>query len=117
MASPSGHERIHALHKLELETFIISVHLDGTHVPDGVAVHSIKSMRKLVVILTATAAILSAGSLASNAQTTRGTLGIKAVTQNFTAIEKAACGPFVGRWCGPFHHRVCVGYRCWCAPC
>jgi hypothetical protein len=74
-------------------------------------------MRKLVVILTATAAILSAGSLASNAQTTRGALGIKSVTQNFTPIEKAACGPFVGRWCGPFHHRVCGPYRCWCAPC
>jgi hypothetical protein len=74
-------------------------------------------MRRLVVTLTATIAILSAGSLASNAQTTRGALGLRAAAQNFSPIEKAACGPFFGRWCGPYHRRVCGPFRCWCAPC
>jgi hypothetical protein len=74
-------------------------------------------MSRLVVILAATMAILSAGSLASNAETTRGALSLRTTVQNFTPIEKAACGPNVGRWCGPFHTRVCGRFRCWCAPC
>ena len=74
-------------------------------------------MRRLVVIFTTSIAILAVGSLASNAQTTRGIGGIKSVSENFTPIEKAACGPFWGRWCGPYHTRVCGPYRCWCAHC
>jgi hypothetical protein len=76
-------------------------------------------MRKLVVTIIATAAILLAGSLAfkADAQTSRGAANIPAQAQNFTPIEKAACGPFFGRWCGPYHHRVCGPYRCWCAHC
>ena len=50
-------------------------------------------MPKLVVIVTATAALLLAGGLASNAQTSRGAANIHAQAQNFTPIEKAACGP------------------------
>ena len=69
----------------------------------------------------ATAAIPLAGSLAfkADAQTSRGAANIAAPAQNFTPIEKAACGSFRGRWCGPFHHRVCgpYGRRCWCAHC
>jgi hypothetical protein len=77
-------------------------------------------MRKLVVVLAATAAVLLAGSLAfkADAQTSRGAANISAETQNFTPIEKAACGPHWGRWCGPYHHRVCgPAGRCWCAHC
>ena len=74
-------------------------------------------MPRLVVILTAAIAILSAGSLSSNAETTRGALSLRTAAQNFTPIENAACGPFRGRWCGPFHTRVCGPFRCWCAPC
>ncbi len=81
-------------------------------------------MRKLVVTFIATTAILLAGSLAhkAEAQTTRGATILPAQSQNFSPVEKAACGPFAGRWCGPFHHRVCrfgpFGRRhCWCAPC
>jgi hypothetical protein len=78
-------------------------------------------MRRLVVTLFAITAILLAGALAfkADAQTSRGAAAIPAQAQNFTPIEKAACGPFRGRWCGPFHHRVCgpYGRRCWCAPC
>jgi hypothetical protein len=76
-------------------------------------------MRKVAVALAATAAILFAGSLAWNAdaQTTRGAAAVSSVAQNFTPIEKAACGPYRGRWCGPWHHRVCGPGGCWCARC
>jgi hypothetical protein len=76
-------------------------------------------MRKLLVTLTATVAILLASSLAwkADAQTTRGATNLPAQAQNFSPIEKAACGPYWGRWCGPYHRRVCGPYRCWCAHC
>ena len=76
-------------------------------------------MRKPVVTLAAAAAILLAGSFAwqADAQTSRGAFSIPAQAQNFTPIEKAACGPRPGRWFGPFHHRVCRFGRCWCAHC
>ena len=76
-------------------------------------------MRKPVIVLTATAAILLTGLLAwkADAQTSRGAASILAQAQNLSPIEKAACGPYWGRWCGPYTHRVCGPYRCWCAPC
>jgi hypothetical protein len=76
-------------------------------------------MRKIIVTLAASAAILFAGSFAwqADAQITRGAFTVPTQSKNFTPIEKAACGPHRGRWCGPWHHRVCTPYRCWCAPC
>jgi len=76
-------------------------------------------MRKLMFTVTAMSAILFTGSLAwqAAAQTTRGAASIGIAAQNFTPIEKAACGPYWGRHCGPFHHWVCGPYRCWCARC
>ena len=77
-------------------------------------------MRKLLVAFITMATILLAGSLAfkADAQTSRGAANIPAQAQNFSPIEKAACGPYFGRWCGPFHRRVCgPGGRCWCARC
>ncbi|HZP76620.1 MAG TPA: hypothetical protein VFB45_10790 [Pseudolabrys sp.] len=75
-------------------------------------------MRRLAVTLAAGAAILLSGSLwTADAQISRGALTIPTHAKNFTPIEKAACGPFRGRFCGPFHHRVCGPRRCWCAPC
>ena len=80
-----------------------------------------QSKRKLKVTFIATAAILLVGSLAfkADAQTSRGAATIPAQAQNFTPIEKAACGPFWGSRCGPYHHWVCgpYGRRCWCARC
>jgi hypothetical protein len=61
-------------------------------------------MRKSILVLAAAAAVIVAGAVAVNAQTARGAAGIPLATKNFTPIEKAACGPFWGRWCGPFHH-------------
>ena len=77
-------------------------------------------MRKLSVVFTAAVAIILISSLAwkADAQTTRGATTIPAQSQNFTPIEKAACGPFWGPRCGPFHHWVCGPRgRCWCAHC
>jgi hypothetical protein len=76
-------------------------------------------MRQLLVTLFAIAAILLAGAFTfkADAQISRGAATIPAQSQNFTPIEKAACGPFAGRWCGPFHRRVCRWGRCWCAHC
>jgi len=81
-------------------------------------------MRKLLITFAAAAAILAVGATVfkAEAQTTRGAADITTQSKNFTPIEKAACGPFWGRFCGPFHHRVCRygpygGRRCWCAPC
>ena len=53
-------------------------------------------MRTLSVAFAAAAAILLVSSLAWNAaaQTSRGAANIPAQSQNFTPIEKAACGPF-----------------------
>jgi hypothetical protein len=76
-------------------------------------------MRKFIVTLAATAAILLAVAPMgpADAQLTRGAANISTQAQNFTPIEKAACGPRRGRWCGPFHHRVCRHGNCWCAHC
>ena len=76
-------------------------------------------MRKLTVTFAAASAMLLAGSLAwqANAETTRGALTLSKEIQNDTPIVKAACGPRRGRWCGPFHTRVCRFGRCWCAHC
>jgi hypothetical protein len=69
--------------------------------------------------LAALAAILLAGSYAmqAQAQTSRGAANITGAAQNFTPIEKAACGPHPGEYCGPWHRRVCRYGRCWCAHC
>jgi hypothetical protein len=76
-------------------------------------------MRKLSVAFAAAAAILLVSSLAwkADAQTSRGAANIPAQSQDFTPIEKAACGgpgPYCPtgliRRCGPLG-------RCWCAPC
>src|SRR5664280_535331 len=75
-------------------------------------------MRKLSVAFTVAVAIILISSLAwkADAQTSRGAATIPAQSQNFTPIEKAACGPFWGPRCGPFHHWVCGPRgRCWCA--
>jgi hypothetical protein len=76
-------------------------------------------MRKIAIAFAATTAMVFVGSLAwqAAAQTTRGASEISSVIKNFTPIEKAACGPFWGRWCGPWHHRVCNPWGCWCAHC
>jgi hypothetical protein len=76
-------------------------------------------MRKLLLTVIAAGAIVAAGAVAfkAEAQTTRGAANLTTQSQNFTPIEKAACGPHWGRWCGPFHRRVCRFGRCWCAHC
>jgi hypothetical protein len=74
-------------------------------------------MGKLTTALAAT--ILLAGlAVGAQAQTWGGTAGLNGAAQNFTPIQKAACGGRWGRWCPPGRHRVCGPRgRCWCAPC
>jgi hypothetical protein len=73
-------------------------------------------MRKSLFILLAGASL----ALASLASANAGTLpyiGHAKANLKMTPFENAACGRHRGRWCGPFHHRVCRHGRCWCAPC
>ena len=76
-------------------------------------------MRRVVMMLVAAATIFLAGAFAwqANAQTSRGAFNLPAASQNFSPIEKAACGPRPGPYCGPWHTRVCNYGRCWCRPC
>ena len=74
-------------------------------------------MRRTAIMLAATTAFMLGGMLTSQAQMERGPAALADTAQNFTPIEKAACGPHYGKYCGPFHHRVCDRWHCWCAPC
>ena len=76
-------------------------------------------MRRIAITLAASAALMVGGALTwqAQAQMERGPAALAGAAQNFTPIEKAACGPHWGRFCGPYHHRVCGRYHCWCAPC
>ncbi len=76
-------------------------------------------MRRMAIMLAALAALTSgaAAPWQAQAQIERGPAALAGVAQNYTPIEKAACGPHWGRFCGPWHHRVCGRYHCWCAPC
>jgi hypothetical protein len=75
-------------------------------------------MRRKVIML-AGAAVLTFAAFVSgaDAQIERGPAALAGQAQNFTPIEKAACGPHWGRFCGPFHHRVCGRWHCGGAPC
>src|SRR6516165_675108 len=56
----------------------------------GITAHGRRSMRKLLVTVTAAAAVLLAGStLTTQAQTSRAAGSIGAATQSFTPVEKA----------------------------
>jgi hypothetical protein len=78
-------------------------------------------MGKLSILAVAVAAVVTAGSLAwtAHAQTMRGMADMKAATQNFTPIQKAACGGYTGAYgCGPgwtwrWGRRGWACYRCW----
>ena len=73
--------------------------------------------KRNLAIAVAAMMIVAPIGLGANAQSTRAAAYIGVGTQNFTPVQKAACGPRWGRWCGPFHRRVCGRWRCWCAPC
>ena len=75
-------------------------------------------MRRMAIMLAATATLMfSAVPWQAQAQIERGPAALADTAQNFTPIEKAACGPHWGRFCRPWHHRVCNRWHCWCAPC
>ena len=74
-------------------------------------------MRKNATMLVTTALTIGPLVTGAGAQIERGPAALSGQAQNFTPIERAACGPHWGRFCGPWHHRVCGRWRCWCAPC
>jgi len=76
-------------------------------------------MRRMAIMLAASATLLfgATSPWQAQAQIERGPAALAGAAQNFTPIEKAACGPHWGRWCPPWHHRVCGRWHCWCAPC
>jgi hypothetical protein len=75
-------------------------------------------MRRKVIMLASAAALTIVGLMSgADAQIERGPAALAGQAQNFTPVERAACGPHWGRFCGPFHHRVCGRWHCWCAPC
>lgn len=78
-------------------------------------------MRKIIIIVTATAATAFAATSASYAQTSRGAVSLPAAARNFTPIEQAGCRA-PGPHCGVGHHWQCAldawGRRhCFCRPC
>jgi hypothetical protein len=71
-------------------------------------------MRNLILALAIGVAITAVGFLSWNAEAT--TLALPAPTQNYSPVEKVACGgpgpncPWGRTW-------VCRPRGCWCAPC
>jgi hypothetical protein len=76
-------------------------------------------MRRMAIALAGAAALMAGGALmwSADAQIERGPAALAAPAENFTPVERAACGPHWGRFCGPWHTRVCGRYHCWCRPC
>ena len=60
-------------------------------------------MRRIAITLAASAGLMFGSALTwqAQAQMERGPAALAGAAQNFTPIEKAACGPHWGRWCGP----------------
>jgi len=74
-------------------------------------------MRKVTLILSATALTLATMVMAANAQTQgAGAARLHAQIHNATPIEQAACRGF-GPYCPPGTTRACNRWRCWCRPC
>jgi hypothetical protein len=75
-------------------------------------------MRKLVIALVATAAMLFAGSVMwkADATTGTGTQGLPATAKDYSLVDTVACR-FSGPTCPIGYTRVCRLVRCWCARC
>ena len=60
-------------------------------------------MRRLAITLASAAALTMGSALmgGASAQMERGPAALSGQAQNFTPVEKAACGPHWGRFCGP----------------
>jgi hypothetical protein len=76
------------------------------------------TMRKIVILLTATFALLLAGALGFQADATvgLGTQGLPTAAKNYSPIDKVACR-FSGPTCPAGWTRVCRPFRCWCVRC
>jgi hypothetical protein len=76
-------------------------------------------MRRIAILLTASAALLLAGAFAftADAMTGSGALGLRTAAKNFSPIDTVACR-VAGPVCGLGRTWVCRPLRgCWCARC
>jgi hypothetical protein len=76
-------------------------------------------MRKFAIALGVTAALVSAGGLAWQADATTwraGTLNLPSAAKNYSPVEETACYGW-GKHCPPGFHWYCGPRRCWCARC
>jgi len=74
-------------------------------------------MRKLSILGTAAAVLLSVGLIGSSANAAPApSNSLPNAARNFSPIKETACQGY-GRWCGPGWVRSCGPYRCWCRPC
>lgn len=75
-------------------------------------------MRKVLIALAISAAVIGAGMFAWNAEATTSTAAatLGAMGKNYSPVKKAACYGW-GRHCPPGFRWRCGPYRCWCAPC
>jgi len=76
-------------------------------------------MRKIGILLTASAALLIAGAIAFTADATPGaaTLGLAGAAKNYSPVDTVACR-VSGPVCGLGRTLVCRPFRgCWCARC
>jgi hypothetical protein len=76
-------------------------------------------MRKFAIALGVTAALVSAGGLAWQADATTwrsGTLNLPSAAKNYSPVEETACYGW-GQHCPPGFHWFCGPRRCWCARC
>ena len=75
-------------------------------------------MRKVAILLLASAALLLAGAFAFTADATTGsaTLGLPAAAKHYSPVDRVAC-KFSGPTCRVGYTRVCRMWKCWCARC
>src|ERR1700676_3571566 len=78
-----------------------------------------ESIRKLMLMLAATAAILFAGALAWNAEAavTGGSGNLAITAKNFSPVIKTACGGPSDNCRAGRHWTWGPARHCWCAPC
>lgn len=75
-------------------------------------------MRKVLIALAISSAVIGAGMFAWKAEATTGTAAatLGATAKNYSPVQKVACVGW-GRHCPPGFRWTCGPYRCWCRPC
>jgi len=74
-------------------------------------------MRKVLIVLAISSAVIGVGMFAWKAEATTGTAAaaLGAMGKNYSPVQKAACVGW-GKHCPPGYRWFCGPYRCWCRP-